>query len=300
MSHTGTVLFRGYRVWYRITGERDEPGKHPLLVLHGGPGAAHDYLESLEAMAATGRRVVFYDQLGVGNSDHPKDPSLWSISLFLEELEAIRRELCLAQVHILGQSWGGMLGMEYALTKPLGLVSLVVANSPASMLQWAAEANRLRSELPYDVQETLHRHEQAGTTDHPDYQNAMMVYYRKHVCRLDPWPECLNRSLEKMGRHPEVYHTMNGPSEFHVTGKLKGWDIIHRLGDIQIPVLVISGRYDEATPLIAKTVHQGIPSAQWVLFEESSHMPHLEETERYLQVLENFLDRVERLEFQNR
>jgi proline-specific peptidase len=289
----GFISFRGYKVWYRIVGEREAPGKLPLLCLHGGPGAPHDYLEPLEAMAATGRRVIFYDQLGAGNSDHPHDPSLWTVPLFVEELGVVRRGLGLEHLHILGQSWGGMLGMEYALTQPAGLASLIVADSPASMLQWVAEANRLRAELPADVQETLLKHEAAGTTEDPAYQEAMLVFYGRHVCRLDPWPDCVNRAFEKLQKDPEVYNTMNGPSEFHVIGVLKDWDIVDRLGEIHAPTLVISGRYDEATPVIAETVQRGIPASEWILFENSSHMPHVEETERYLQVLTGFLDRIE-------
>ncbi len=288
----GFVAFRGYRVWYRTVGS-DASGKTPLLCLHGGPGATHDYLEPLEGMAATGRRVTFYDQLGCGNSDHPADASLRQVPLFVEELAAVRQALNLQRIHILGQSWGGMLAMEYGLTQPAGLASLIVADAPASMRQWVAEANRLRAELPQEVQQTLLRHEADGTTDEADYEEAMLVFYRRHLCRLDPWPECLMRSFEKVAADPEVYRTMNGPSEFHVTGNLKDWDITDRLGEIHVPTLVLSGRYDEATPAIAGTVHRGIPGSQWVLFEHSSHMPHLEEPEQFMQVLAAFLDRVE-------
>jgi len=289
----GFVSFQGYNVWYRAVGDREAPGKFPLLCLHGGPGASHDYLTPLEALVATGRRVIFYDQLGGGNSDHPHNPSLWTVPLFVEELGVVRQALGLERVHILGQSWGGMLGMEYALTQPAGLASLIVADSPASMPQWVAEANRLRADLPPNVQETLLKHEAAGTTDDPAYQEAMLVFYRRHVCRLDPWPDCFNRTFEKLSQYPEVYYTMNGPSEFHVIGVIKDWDIVDQLGEIQAPTLVISGLYDEATPAIAQTVHRGIPGSEWVVFENSSHTPHLEETERYLQVVASFLDRCE-------
>ena len=292
-TQEGFVSFRGYKVWYRIVGDREAPGKLPLLCLHGGPGATHDYLEPLEAMAATGRRVIFYDQLGAGNSDHPHNPSLWTVSLFVEELGVVRQALGLERVHILGQSWGGMLGMEYAFTQPPGLASLIVADSPASIPQWVAEANRLRVQLPPDVQETLLEHEAAGTTDDAAYQEAMLVFYRRHVCRLDPWPECVNRTFEKLSKYPEVYNTMNGPSEFHVIGVIKDRDIVDRLGEIHVPTLVISGRHDEATPAIAETVHSGILGSEWVLFENSSHMPHVEEPERYRQVLTSFLERIE-------
>ena len=292
-TQEGFVSFHGHNVWHRIVGGREEAGKLPLLCLHGGPGAPHDYLEPLEAIAATGRRVIFYDQLGCGNSDQPHKPSMWTIDLFVEEVGVVRRALGLERVHIVGQSWGGMLAMEYALTQPSGLASLVVADSPASMPQWASEADRLRAELPPEVQQTLLKHEAAGTVDSPEYQEAMLEFYRRHLCRLDPWPEYVSRAFEKLGRNPEVYHTMIGPSEFHVIGTLKEWTIVSRLGEIRVPTLVIGGRYDEATPAITETVHRGIPGSDWVIFENSSHLPHVEETERYLQVLGRFLNRVE-------
>jgi L-proline amide hydrolase len=289
----GFIPFRGYRTWYRIVGESEAPGKLPLLVLHGGPGVPHDYLEPLEAIANTGRQVIFYDQLGAGNSDHPHNPALWTVALFVEEVGVVRQALGLDHLHILGQSWGGMLGMEYALTQPSGLVSLTVANSPASMAQWVSEANRLRAALPPDVQQTLLQHEEQGTTDSQEYQDAMLVFYRRHVCRVDDWPECVTRALEKLAQHPEVYYTMNGPSEFHVIGTLKTWDITNRLPEITVPTLLLSGRYDEATPMIVETIHRGIPGSEWILFEQSSHLPHVEETERYIEVMDEFLRRVE-------
>lgn len=290
----GTVPFKGYETWYRVVGTGEEPGKLPLLCLHGGPGAAHDYLDSLAAMADTGRRVIFYDQLGCNRSAIPEShPEMWTVDLYVEEVDAIRNALGLERIHLLGQSWGGMLAMEYALTQPKGLESLTIASSPASMIQWVAEANRLREELPPDVQQTLLQHEAAGTVDSPEYVAAMMVFYGRHVCRLDPLPDYVQRSFASIESNPEVYHTMNGPSEFHVVGTLKEWNIIPRLGEINVPTLVTSGRFDEATPLIAGTVHDGIAESQWVVFEESSHMAHAEEPERYMHVLGDFLTAVE-------
>jgi len=290
----GRLPFHGFTDWYKVVGGEAEPGKCPVLVLHGGPGAAHDYLEPMGALASTGRPVIFYDQLGCGLSDRPHNPSLWETSLFVEEVTAVRQALGLDRLHILGQSWGGMLGMQYALTRPEGLVSLIVADSPASMTQWVSEANRLRADLPPAVQATLLQHEAAGTTDTKEYQDAVEVYNARHLCRVSPMPDYVKRSFDQIEADPEVYHTMNGPSEFHVIGKLKTWDITDRLGEITTPTLVLSGRHDEATPLIAETIQRGIPGAEWVLFEESSHMPHVEETERYLEVVDEFLTRIEK------
>ncbi len=289
----GYVPFRGYKTWYRIVGDHEKKGKFPLLTLHGGPGVCHDYLESLEAMALTGRRVIFYDQLGCGNSDHPHNPEMWTVDLFKEEVGVVRGALGLERIHLLGQSWGGMLGMEYALTQPPGLLSLTVASSPASAPLWLEEANRLLSECPPEVREVIARHEAAGTTDSPEYAEAEHFFYMRHVCRADPWPEYVTRSFAKLAEDPEVYYTMQGRSEFVMTGKLKDWDITDRLGEIKVPTLVTSGRYDEATPLIAGPVHRGIAGSEWVIFEHSGHLAHAEEPERYMQVLGDFLARVE-------
>jgi len=297
MPHTvkeGTIPFKGYQTWYRIVGDGEAPCKLPLLCLHGGPGACHDYLESLDAMADTGRRVIYYDQLGCGNSHIPvSNPSMWTVELYVEEVDVVRRALGLERIHLLGQSWGGMLAMEYMFTQPSGVASLTIASSPASMIQWVEEANKLREELPPEVQSTLLKHEQAGTTSSAEYKDAMKVFYDRHVCRVVPNPEYIKRSFDKLDEHPEVYNTMNGPSEFHVVGTLKTWDVRHRLGEIHAPTLVTSGRYDEATPIIAETVHKGIPESEWVIFENSSHTAHAEETERYMQVLSAFISRHE-------
>jgi proline-specific peptidase len=287
------LSFRGYPIWFRIVGDQGAADTWPLLCLHGGPGAPHDYLEPLAALAKGGRRVVFYDQLGCGNSGHPHDPSLWTVQLFLEELPAVRQALGLDEVHILGQSWGGMLALEYAVTRPSGLKSLTLADTPANTAQFIAELNRLRAELPSEVQATLAQHEASGTTDDPSYQEAVMVFYRRHLCRLDPWPDCLTRTFAKLAQWPEVYRTMWGPSEFHVTGTLREWQIEGRLGEIRVPTLVLGGRYDEATPAVTETVHRGIPGSEWVIFEQSAHMPHLEETALYLETVNAFLARVE-------
>jgi L-proline amide hydrolase len=161
------------------------------------------------------------------------------------------------------------------------------------MIQWVSEANRLRAELPPEVQATLLQHEAAGTYDDPAYQQAMTEFYNRHVCRVVPNPDCVVRTMQNIAQWPEVYYAMNGPSEFHVIGTLKQWDITARLGEIRFPTLVIGGRFDEATPAITETVHRGIPNSEWVIFENSSHMPHLEESDRYMHVLDDFLTRVE-------
>jgi L-proline amide hydrolase len=289
----GYIPFLGHRVWYRSVGIGHDPALCPLLAVHGGPGATHRSLRSLEALAEDGRRVVFYDQLGCGRSDRPEEPVGWSITVFLDELAAVRRALGLRRVHILGHSWGGMLALEHVLSGGEGVCGLVLASSPVNMRQWVREARRLREHLPEDVRVTLDEHELAGTTDDGAYYSAMLEYYRRHVCRLDPWPPEVVDTMLELFNNPHVYRVMNGPSEFHVTGVLRDWDVVRRLPGIRLPVLITSGRYDEATPVIARTAYRGIRGSRWVVFEQSAHMPHLEEPVAYLACVRRFLQDVE-------
>ena len=292
MSGTeGDVTWDGHRTWYRLRGEPAAGGPAPLVLMHGGPGGTHDYLEPLLALGESGRPVVLYDQLGNGRSDHLRDAprEFWTVELFKRELTCLLESLGIEDRYLLlGQSWGGMLALEHALERPAGLLGMVVADSPASMPLWVEEANRLRTALPAEVQAVLSAHEREGTTDSPHYMKAVDAFNQLYVCRLDPWPEPLQRAFAHMLEDPTVYGTMIGPSEFHVTGTLKDWDITDRLEEISTPTLLISGLHDEATPRIVEEVHRGIAGASWELFESSSHTPHLEEPERFLASCERF------------
>jgi L-proline amide hydrolase len=295
----GRMEWRGHETWYRVVGNPEgaedldgEGSRTPVVICHGGPGAGHDYCEPIADLSRFGRTCVLYDQLGCGRSELLSDAPLefWTPQLFADELVELTRHLGIADRYaVVGQSWGGMLAMEHALDHPAGLRGIVVADSPASMELWVSEANRLRTELPQDAQETLTRHEQAGTTDDPEYEAAVKVFYERHVCRVVPPPDCVARTFAQITANPAVYHAMNGPSEFHVVGSLRTWDITDRLHEITTPTLLVSGRYDEATPRIVGEIHERIPGAEWVLFEESSHMPHVEEPDAFLDAVETFL-----------
>jgi pimeloyl-ACP methyl ester carboxylesterase len=250
-----------------VLGDREEPGRLPLLCLHGGPGGTHLPLKQGLAPLADRRRVVFYDQLGSGESSRPTDPSLWTVETFVEQLQSVRDELGLDRIHLFGSSWGGMLALEYAFTQPVGLASLILNSTPTSAPRWAHETASLAEGLDEDG------------------------FKRRHICRLDPWPPVLDES--RQASSTEVYETMWGPNEFTPTGTLKDWDVIDRLGEIDVPTLVTSGRHDECTPALVEPLHGGVRGSEWVLFEESSHTPYLEEPERYLATVGAFLDRVE-------
>ncbi|WP_329579210.1 proline iminopeptidase-family hydrolase [Kitasatospora sp. NBC_01250] len=290
-SAKGTVPFGEYRTWYRVTGDlhADRPA---VVVVHGGPGSTHDYLLQLTELAEQGWPVVHYDQLGNGGSTHlpDKGADFWKVDLFAAELTNLLNELGIADNYVLfGQSWGGLLAAKHAMGRPAGLRGLVVANSPASYPLWLSEMAVLRAQLPPDVQESLLRHEAAETFESPEYLAAMRVFYDRHVCRILPWPRDFLSSFMEIYNDPTVYYTMNGPNEFHVIGTLKDWSIIDELNAIRTPTLLVSGKYDEATPVTMQPYFDRIPTVRWEIFENSSHCPHLEEPERFTEVMVGFL-----------
>jgi L-proline amide hydrolase len=289
----GSVPFRDAATWYRIV-EGADRAKAPVLCLHGGPGFPHDYLEPYADLAASGRSVIFYDQLGCGNSpltaEH--DSSMWTVELFVEEIDVLRDALGLERVHLLGHSWGAMLAMEYALTQPAGLASLVCHSGLASAPAYERGARALLDQFPAEVKDAIVRFEVAEDYG-PEYEAAKLPFYQRHICRLDPWPEYVHRTLAKVRDNPEVYMTMWGPSEFTVVGTLKDWDITDRLGEITAPAMLISGRHDEIVPDVVRVLHEGIPDAQWVIFENSAHLCHAEERASCMTTVTEFLDRVE-------
>jgi len=251
----------------------------------------HDYLEPLEDLA-TNRPVVFYDQLGCGRSDRPADDSLWTTGRFVEELATVRAALGLERPHLFGNSWGGWLALQYTLDRKPAIASLILSSSPPSVPRWIADCAELRAMLDEPVRDVLDRHEAGGYFSCPEYQWAITQFYRRHLCRQDPWPACLERTFAGLGA--DVYLTMWGPSEFGpVTGRLRDWDVSGRLAEVQVPTLVTGGRHDEARPAHLAVLAEGIKDAELVMFENSSHMAFIEERERYIQVVEAFLARVE-------
>jgi L-proline amide hydrolase len=294
----GYAPFEEHQTWYGVAGDlaaaRAGEGPAPLVTLHGGPGATHDYLLSMTDLASDGRAVVFYDQTGNGKSTHFPDrgAEFYTVGLFKRELDSLLRHLDIAgRYHVLGQSWGGMLAQEHAVDQPDGLRSVVLSNTAGSFGGFSVEANALRAGLPPEVEAVLRKHEAAGTTDDPEYEEACNVYYHRHLCRLETWPDEVNRSFEHIAADPTVYHTTNGPSEFHVIGSFKDWSVLDRLHLINVPALVISGRHDEATPSLQREMVERIPGAEQVMLEQSSHLPFWEERSGYMAAVGAFLRR---------
>ena len=283
MAREGYIEVPGGRVWYRSVGE----GGTPLLCLHGGPGFTHYYLEPLEALADR-RQVIFYDQLGCGRSDRPEDVSLWTVDRFVEELAQVREALGLSRLHLFGSSWGGMLAMQYTLDRRPELESLILCGSPASMIRWVKDCDELLAAQPADVRRVIREHEEAGFTACPEYQSAILGFYREHVCRLSPWPAGLARSCAEAGS--SVYTPMNGPSEFTVTGTLKTWDIMDRLPEIQVPTLLVGGRHDECRPGHLEEMHRRIAGSRLVIIEDASHLCFAEQPDEFTGLVNSYLD----------
>jgi proline-specific peptidase len=279
----GMIAVPGGNVWFTRVGAG--PGL-PLLVVHGGPGLPHDYLRSLERLADE-REVIFWDQLGCGNSESPSDPELWTMERSVAEMDAVVRELGLNRFHIFGNSWGGMLAQQYVLDVASGAVSLTISNSLASIPQFAEMVARLKSELDPATQSAIDRHEAAGTTYSAEYQSAIRTWNETYLCRARPWPAELEDAFRRMGTG--IFETMFGPSDFHIVGTIRNWDVFDRLAEIAVPTLVLAGRYDECAPEHMWEMHRRIGGSRFELFESSSHMPFIEEPNRFDHVMRGFL-----------
>jgi proline iminopeptidase len=283
-TNEGMIPVPGGRVWYRVVGMK-APGV-PLLVLHGGPGAPHDYLESLAALSDE-RPLVFYDQLGCGRSERPDDPALWQVPRFVAELAAVRAALQLDRVHLLGQSWGTLLAVQALLSGAKGIERLVLSAPCLSAPRWIADQRAWLEQMPQAVRAAVDSAEALQCFEAAPYQDAMAAYYQRHLCRLDPWPDCLQRTFDGLGM--PVYLTLWGPSEFTCTGRLREVDLTPHLPQIRVPTLLTCGRFDEATPATVEDFCRLIPGARMQVFENASHNHHLEQPQQYLSAVREFL-----------
>jgi proline iminopeptidase len=290
MFEDGYINVTGGRVWYQLFNKNAEGT--PVIILHGGPGSSCYSLQGLKALAED-RPVIFYDQLGCGKSDRPADTSLWRIERFVEELAQVRQALNLEEVHILGHSWGTTLAAAYCLTKPNAVKSVIFSSPCLSAPLWEQDQKRNLEKLPIETQETIKRCEENGTTDSDDFKNATEVFNKNFVCRLDPYPEWLKQGAPN--RNPEVYNIMWGPSEFTVRGNLKEFDCTTQLKEITCPTLYTCGRFDEATPETTQYYSHLTPGSSFHVYENSAHMPYVEEPDEFLRVSGDFLKTIDSL-----
>ena len=281
----GFARVPGGRVWYRVVG--DGPGT-PLVVLHGGPGSPSFYLESLARLGAE-RPVVFYDQLGAGRSDQPPDTTLWRIERFMAELDSLREQLGLREIHLLGHSWGGALAIDYLLAKPTGVRSVILASPLVSTARWKADADTLIATLPDSIRKTIAANEAAGTYLAPAYQAAVEVFYSKFLTRRGG-PGVDNTFAYF---NTQLYNYMWGPSEFTATGTLRTYDRTSRLGELQLPVLYTAGEFDEARPATVAGFSSLTPGARFALIPSSAHLTTIDAPEAFADTVSRFLKAVE-------
>ena len=285
----GYMPFEGFKTYYRIVGEATE-GKKPLVLLHGGPGSTHNYFEVLDKIAEGGRQVVMYDQIGCGNSFVEGHPELFNADTWIKELIALREHLGLDEIHLLGQSWGGMQAIWYALEyKPKGIKSYILSSTLSSASLWEIEQKRRISYMDEADQKALLDAVNTGDYSSKEYSDAldkfMKMYCAGEVTENDP--ECLRRP-KKSGA--EAYVVGWGHNEFSPSGTLAGYEFTDRLHEIEEPCLITSGAIDLCSPYIAKTMYDRIPNSKWELFQYSRHMPFVEENEKYIKVLTEWLE----------
>jgi proline iminopeptidase len=290
MHEEGYIEVTGGRVWYQIFNKNSKAT--PVIILHGGPGSSSYSLEGLQALEKD-RPVILYDQLGCGRSDRPSDTSLWQLNRFVEEFAQIREALKLDEVHILGHSWGTTLAAAYCLTKPRSVKSIIFSSPCLSAPRWEQDQAENLKKLPIDIQETITRCEEEGTTDSEEFKAAIQEFNKVFVCRVqeEPDPEWVKKGSGY--RNPEIYNIMWGPSEFSVKGNLKYFDCTSRLHEISCPTLFTCGRYDEATPESTEYFSSLVPNGKFHVYENSAHMAYFEEKEEFLQVVGDFLNTID-------
>lgn len=295
--YTGEFLHDGYRTWYRVTpgAEGLKSGKKPLILLHGGPGAGHDYLLPYAELAASGRTVIHYDQVGCARSSHfPRRGEEWfTIELFCDQLHALIDHLGLTDYHVLGHSWGGMLAVEHALRDGIGhgLRSLVIASAPASIPLWSRTARKLWKSQPPEQQRALKEACDTGDFTTPAFIEAKNEYYRRHLGDFSPKPQCLAVSDAESENDGHTYDVMWGPYEFLPTGSLRDWDRSANVAQITIPTLVLAGENDQVDAETVAPFLDGIPDVEQCWIPGASHVPHLENHEPTLRAVSRFLSR---------
>ena len=282
------TLQNGYKVWTKRVGN----GPITILLLHGGPGCTHEYFECFEDFFAKDRfQLIFYDQLGSYHSDQPNDTSLWTVDRFREEVEEVRKALHLENFYLYGQSWGGLLAIEYSLKYQQHLKAVILSNITGSVASYESYINHLRTLLPQSTQERLSFYENRGELHHPEYERIMMEeVYTRYLCRI-PFPEPFLRTFSHLNK--QVYETVQGPNEFVVTGNFKNWDRWNDLNKITIPALVISGRYDTMNPKDVERMASLIPNSTLKICENGSHGAMYDDAEYYFNSLHSFINTYE-------
>ncbi len=278
-----------FNVWTKRVGNNPTI---KVLLLNGGPGCTHEYFECLESfLPKEGIEFIYYDQLACGNSDNPKDTSLYDLDRYVEEVEQLRVALHLDKTnfYLLGHSWGGILAMQYALKYQHNLKGLIISNMMADCPKYGKYADEvLAKQMNPAVLDSIRTIEKKGDFKNPRYMQLLQAnYYSQHICRLPQYPEPVNRSFTKMNN--ELYTIMQGPSEFGISGKLTNWDVSNELKNIHVPTLVIGATYDTMDPDYMKWMSTQIPKGQFLLCKNGSHMCMYDDQQTYMAGLIKFL-----------
>lgn len=284
-----------FKVWTKTIGNNP---KTKLLLLHGGPGATHEYFECFESFfPAEGIEFIYYDQLGSGNSDVPDDTSLWNLPRFVEEVEQVRTALGLNKdnFYLLGHSWGGILAMQYALKYQSNLKGLIIADMMSSCPAYGKYADSvLAKQMDPKVLDTIRAIEAKGDYENPKYMELLMPnFYAQHICRfpVDQWPEPVMRSLNKI--NPQIYVSMQGPSEFGISGKLEHWDVSGELKNIYVPTLVIGAQHDTMDPNHMEWMSTQVQNGSFLFCPNGSHLCMWDDQKVFISGLIGFLHGVE-------
>ena len=282
----GRAKVPGGTIWWKKVGSGP---KTPLLTLHGGPGAGHNYLLPLAALADE-RPVIFYDQLGCGQADSPPDEKIYTIQRSVDEVDAVRKALGLEKIVLFGHSWGSMLAIEYMCQgRGHGVEKLILGGALASVPQANAGQMRLIAKMPNGAGAKLHALEKAHKENTPEYEALTQQFYDLYVCRAKPLPADVQASFDIVGKSI-AYRVMNGPNEFTIVGVIKDWDRRKDLGRIKVPTLIVTGTYDEVTLDCHETIHKGIKGSKLVVLPGCSHMAMDEKPALYVRTLRRFMD----------
>lgn len=280
-----------YNIWTKRFGNNPSI---KLLLLNGGPGATHEYFECVESfLPAEGIEFIYYDQLGCGNSDNPNDTSLWDLERFVEEVEQVRVALNLTKenFYLLGHSWGGILAFEYSMKYQDNLKGLIISNMMCSAPQYDKYANDvLAKQMDPAILDSIRMMEEKGDFANPRYMELLMPnFYAKHICRIpmEEWPEPMVRSFNKLNQ--SLYVTMQGPSEFGISGKLENWDRSKDLSKLSVPVLTIGATHDTMDPEYMKWMSTQVQNGSFLLCPNGSHMCFFDDQDVYMKGLIKWL-----------
>jgi proline-specific peptidase len=283
----GYINVDGGKIWYRMVGKGN---KTPMLMLHGGPGMPSYYLKPLSALG-NDRKIIFFDQLGCGKSDHITDTTLMTVDHYVEEVAKVVQYFGLKEYYLFGQSWGTMLGTEFYLKHPEGIKAVILSSPAISIPRWLKDADSLISILPDSIQQAIRINEKNKNYNAPEYKRAVQVFYENFVARTLPWSTDIDSCFSQIGKQ---YEYMNGPSEFTIVGPLKTFDRTDRLHEIKVPTLFITGEFDEAAPSTVKYYQSLVSGAKLEIIPGAGHFTMQDSPEKNNKVLSDFLNSLEK------